>query len=66
MENNDKIIEEQVKRYIEFNKFYSKLANDWYDMRLELCDSLEEIMELNDFMNELQQRISTDSLMCLK
>lgn len=66
MENNDKITEEQIKRYIEFNKFYNELANDWYDMRLELCDSLEEIMELNDFMNELQQRINTDSLMCLK
>lgn len=65
MENN-KITEEQIRKYEEFNKFYNELANDWYDMRLELCDSLEEIMELNDFMNELHQRISTDSLMFLK
>lgn len=66
MENNDKIIEEQIKRYIEFNKFYNELATDWYHMRYEACDSIEEILALNDFMNELEQRISTDSLMCLK
>lgn len=64
MEN--KIIEEQIKRYIEFNEFYNKIVADWYDMRLDLCESFEEIAELNDFVNKTYQRISTDSLMCLK